>query len=59
MPAGTLTEMHTIGLVLHPERDSAEAVTAVLDWAARKGAQVWSRKEYVLKPPPVVSSQRK
>jgi NAD+ kinase len=37
---GTLTEMHTIGLVLHPERDSAEAVGAVLDWAARKGAQV-------------------
>jgi len=32
--------MHTIGLVLHPERDSAEAVEAVLDWAARKGAQV-------------------
>jgi NAD+ kinase len=32
--------MHTIGLVLHPERDSAEAVGAVLDWAARKGAQV-------------------
>ena len=32
--------MHTIGLVLHPERDSAEAVAAVLDWAARKGAQV-------------------
>ena len=32
--------MHTIGLVLHPERDSAEAVEAVLDWATRKGAQV-------------------
>jgi len=32
--------MHTIGLVLHPERDSAEAVEAVLDWASRKGAQV-------------------
>jgi NAD+ kinase len=32
--------MQTIGLVLHPERDSAEAVEAVLDWAARKGAQV-------------------
>jgi len=32
--------MHTIGLVLHPERDSAEAVAAVLDWAAHKGAQV-------------------
>ena len=32
--------MHTIGLVLHPKRDPTEAVTAVLDWAARKGAQV-------------------
>jgi NAD+ kinase len=32
--------MHTIGLVLHPQRDSAEAVAAVLDWAARKDAQV-------------------
>jgi NAD+ kinase len=32
--------MHTIGLVLHPERDSAEAVEAVLAWAERKGAQV-------------------
>jgi VWFA-related protein len=26
---------------------------------ARKGAQIWSRKEYVLKAPPVASSQRK
>src|SRR5437016_13163765 len=32
--------MHTIGLVLHPERDSTEAVAAVLDWARRKGAEV-------------------
>jgi NAD+ kinase len=32
--------VHAIGLVLHPARDSAEAVTAVLDWAERKGAQV-------------------
>ncbi|HUL26032.1 MAG TPA: NAD(+)/NADH kinase [Streptosporangiaceae bacterium] len=32
--------MDAIGLVLHPERDSAEAVTAVLDWAASKGAEV-------------------
>jgi NAD+ kinase len=32
--------VHAIGLVLHPARDSAEAVTAVLDWAARKEAQV-------------------
>jgi NAD+ kinase len=32
--------MHAIGLVLHPQRDSAEAVAAVLDWAARKNARV-------------------
>jgi NAD+ kinase len=28
--------MHSVGLVLHPERDSAEAVDAVLAWAARR-----------------------
>jgi NAD+ kinase len=27
-------------MVLHPERDSAEAVAAVLDWAVRRGIQV-------------------
>jgi NAD+ kinase len=32
--------VHAIGLVLHPARDSEEAVTAVLDWAARTGAEV-------------------
>ena len=32
--------MDVLGLVLHPERNSAEAVEAVLDWARRKGAQV-------------------
>ena len=32
--------MHTIGLVLHPRRDSAEAVEAVLRWAADKNAEV-------------------
>jgi len=32
--------MHVVGMVLHPERDSAEAVTAVLDWAARRNIQV-------------------
>ena len=32
--------MHTIGLVLHPQRDSAEAVEAVLDWATRTGAKI-------------------
>jgi NAD+ kinase len=32
--------MHVVGLVLHPERDSAEAVQAVLDWAGRRGIKV-------------------
>src|SRR5215471_1968146 len=32
--------MHVVGMVLHPLRDSAEAVDAVLGWAKRKGAQV-------------------
>ena len=39
--------MHAIGLVLHPERDSEEAVTAVLNWAARKGAQVLGIKSEI------------
>jgi NAD+ kinase len=33
--------MHSVGMVLHPQRDSAEAVNAVLGWAARKGAAVY------------------
>src|SRR5215207_1681710 len=35
--------MHTpkrVGLVLHPQRDSREAVAAVLDWTGRHGATV-------------------
>jgi NAD+ kinase len=28
--------MHTVGLVLHPRRDSAEAIDAVMGWAARR-----------------------
>jgi len=32
--------MHVVGMVLHPQRDSAEAVTAVLDWATRRGIEV-------------------
>ncbi len=32
--------MHIVGLVLHPKRDSAEAVAAVLDWATRRRIQV-------------------
>src|SRR5262249_50839408 len=34
------SEMRSIGLVLHPARDSAAAVNAILDWAARKHAEV-------------------
>src|SRR6266487_2805600 len=33
-------QMHVVGMVLHPARDSAEAVGAVLGWAERNGAQV-------------------
>ena len=32
--------MHIVGVVLHPQRDSAEAVDAILGWAAGNGAQV-------------------
>jgi NAD+ kinase len=32
--------MHSVGLVLHPKRDSASAVAAVLGWAAHKDIQV-------------------
>jgi NAD+ kinase len=32
--------MHIVGMVLHPKRDSAEAVAAVLDWATRRNIQV-------------------
>ena len=32
--------MHAIGLVLHPQRDSAEAVEAMLEWAVRNQVEV-------------------
>jgi NAD+ kinase len=32
--------MHVVGMVLHPERDSGGAVSAVLDWADRRGIEV-------------------
>ncbi|KAA2266534.1 NAD(+)/NADH kinase [Solihabitans fulvus] len=32
--------MHSVGLVLHPRRDSAPAVAAVLDWAANRGIEI-------------------
>jgi NAD+ kinase len=32
--------MHAVGLVLHPRRDSAEAVNAILDWTSRRNIEV-------------------
>jgi NAD+ kinase len=32
--------VHSVGVVLHPERDSAEAVTAILDWAKQRSIEV-------------------
>ena len=32
--------MHAVGLVLHPERDSADAVAAVLGWAAKRRIEI-------------------
>jgi NAD+ kinase len=32
--------VHSVGIVLHPQRDSAEAVNAILAWATRNGAEV-------------------
>ena len=34
-------------MVLHPERDSAEAVTAILDWAQRKGVLVLGMEQEI------------
>jgi NAD+ kinase len=33
-------QVHVVGMVLHPQRDSAEAVAAVLDWAKHRGIEV-------------------
>ena len=32
--------MHVVGIVLHPRRDSAEAVAAILEWTQRRGIEV-------------------
>ena len=39
--------MHSVGLVLHPQRDSAEAVSAVLGWAGRRGIEVLGIKDEI------------
>src|SRR5579864_268872 len=33
--------MHAVGIVLHPQRDSKEAVDAILGWASGNGATVY------------------
>src|SRR5713101_1298137 len=35
-----LTDMHVVGMVLHPERDCSGAVGSILDWAARRNIEV-------------------
>jgi NAD+ kinase len=39
--------MHSVGMVLHPKRDSAEAVGAVLDWAAMRHIEVLGIKDEI------------
>src|SRR6266542_3828355 len=39
--------MHSVGLVLHPRRDSTEAVAAVLGWAAQKGTEVFGIEDEI------------
>jgi NAD+ kinase len=39
--------MHSAGLVLHPRRDSAAAVTAMLDWASNRGIEILGVKEEI------------
>jgi NAD+ kinase len=39
--------MHSVGLVLHPQRDSASAVAAVVGWAARKEIAVFGIEEEI------------
>src|SRR5579864_4728253 len=39
--------MHSVGLVLHPQRDSAAAVESVLGWAARRNIAVYGVKNEI------------
>jgi len=39
--------MHVVGVVLHPQRDSAEAVNAILGWAIRRDVQVLGVEEEI------------
>jgi NAD+ kinase len=39
--------VHTVGLVLHPRRDSAEAIETILGWARGRGATVFGLPDEV------------
>lgn len=41
--------MHSAGLVLHPRRDSAAAVRAILGWAANRGIEILGIAEEVVR----------
>ena len=41
--------MHSVGLVLHPRRDSAEAVEAVLGWASQRGIPVYGIADEIVR----------
>ena len=41
--------MHSVGLVLHPRRDSAEAVEAVLGWASQRGIAVYGIADEIVR----------
>ena len=41
--------MHSVGLVLHPRRDSAEAVEAVLGWASQRDITVYGIADEIVR----------
>jgi NAD+ kinase len=41
--------MHSVGLVLHPRRDSEQAVDAVLAWAAQRNTQVLGINDEIIR----------
>ena len=41
--------MHSVGLVLHPQRDSVEAVEAVLGWAGKRGISVFGIADEIVR----------
>ncbi|MFI5954215.1 NAD(+)/NADH kinase [Cryptosporangium sp. NPDC051539] len=44
---GAVGTLHKVGLVLHPARDSKQAIDTILDWARVKGVEVLGLKDEV------------